>query len=121
MSASQRYHVRHETIYHYGGDVAHSHHLLHLSARESLHQRCLSRRLLLDPQPSTRTDVIDAFGNAAIRLEYDEPHERLEVRAELDVEVISPGLRAAGSSFPWQECRAALTYGGKPLGADVLD
>ena len=121
MSLSQRYHVRHETIYRYGGNVAHSHQLLHLTARDSPHQRCLSRRLLLDPEPNSRTDITDAFGNAAIRLEYDQPHERLEVRAELDVEVRAPGARATSGSFPWPETRAALTYHGAPLSAELLD
>lgn len=121
MSDSQRYHVRHETIYRYGGDVAHSHQLLHLTARESAHQRCLSRKLKLDPEPNTRTDITDAFGNAAVRLEYDTPHDRLEVLAELEVEVRSPGLLAPAATYPWQETAAALTYSGKPLAADVLD
>ncbi len=34
VSAVIRYRVRHETVYHYGGNVAHSHQLLHLSPRD---------------------------------------------------------------------------------------
>ena len=40
MSDAVRYRVRHETVYSYGGDVAHSHQLLHLSPRNALRQTC---------------------------------------------------------------------------------
>ena len=35
-----RYRVRHETVYSYGGNVAHSHQLLHLTPREAPGQTC---------------------------------------------------------------------------------
>ena len=43
MSAVMRYRVRHETEYHYGGDVAHSHQLLHLAPREFANLICRRR------------------------------------------------------------------------------
>ena len=61
----------------YGGDVAHSHHLLHLTPREFEYQRCLSHSLGLDPQPSSLREDRDAFGNRIARLEYDRSHDRL--------------------------------------------
>src|ERR1700685_1103664 len=66
-----RYSVRHATVYEYGGDVSHSHHLLHLIPREFEFQRCLEHSLALDPQPSSVREDVDAFGNAIARLEYD--------------------------------------------------
>jgi len=45
MSDAVRYKVRHQTVYHYGGDVAHSHQLLHLSPRDSATQICRSRAI----------------------------------------------------------------------------
>ena len=83
-----RYAVRHTTVYEYGGDVAHSHHLLHLKPREFEFQRCLSHSLALDPQPSSSREDRDAFGNPIARLEYDRPHDRLSVTAEMQVEVL---------------------------------
>jgi len=60
MSAAMRYRVRHETVYHYGGNVAHSHQLLHLSPRDSDNQRCHSRVLTLQPEPSSLKEDVDA-------------------------------------------------------------
>jgi transglutaminase-like putative cysteine protease len=76
-----RYAVRHATVYEYGRDVAHSHHLLHLKPREFAYQRCLDHTLKLDPPPSAEREDLDAFGNGISRLEYDRSHDRLSVVA----------------------------------------
>ncbi len=121
MSAAVRYKVRHETIYRYGGDVAHSHQLLHLTPRDTPHQTCHSRRIALVPEPSTRCEDIDAFGNLATRLEYDVPHDRLEVLAEVGVEVRPAAAGSAADSEPWERVGARLRYCAKPLTAELLD
>jgi transglutaminase-like putative cysteine protease len=121
MTQSRRYRVRHETVYHYGGDVAHSHQLLHLTPRDSASQRCSSRSIALDPQPSRRRDDTDAFGNRATRLEYDSPHDRLEVLAEVRVEVSMPEHADQTVSAPWEEVREGLAYSGAPMSAEFLD
>jgi transglutaminase-like putative cysteine protease len=116
-----RYRVRHETVYRYGGDVAHSHQLLHLAPRDSANQICRSRTITLDPQPSTRREDVDAFGNCVTRLEYDLPHDRLEVLAEVDVEVDAPRDVWDTESAAWESVRDALTYSGQPMTAADLD
>jgi len=121
VSATIRYRVRHQTVYHYGGDVAHSHQLLHLGPRDSATQVCHSRHLALTPEPSVRRDDVDAFGNFVTRLEYDLPHQRLEVLADVAVEVSAPGEAPAAAADPWERVRDALTYSGRPLGDDYLD
>jgi transglutaminase-like putative cysteine protease len=121
MRAAQRYRVRHETIYNYGGNVAHSHQLLHLTPRDSAQQVCHLRTIRLEPQPSSRSESLDAFGNLATRLEYDSPHDRLEVLAEIEVEVCAPPAASAEAACPWEETRDALTYSGRPLSAEHLD
>jgi transglutaminase-like putative cysteine protease len=121
VNAAVRYRVRHETVYHYGGDVAHSHQLLHLTPRDSAHQFCHSRSIALDPEPSTRREDIDAFGNIVTRLEYDLPHDRLEVLAELGVEVRQARDATDAESAAWEEVRGALNYSGRPMSAVHLD
>jgi transglutaminase-like putative cysteine protease len=121
MRQLQRYRVRHETIYHYGGNVAHSHQLLHLTPRDSQRQSCHARAILLEPQPSSRSESLDAFGNVATRLEYDSPHDRLEVLAEVGVEVRAPPEMSAAATEPWEATRDLLTYSGKPLTEEQLD
>jgi transglutaminase-like putative cysteine protease len=105
-----RYAVRHATIYEYGGDVVHSHHLLHLRPREFAFQRCLKHALTLDPQPSCHREDVDAFGNAIARLEYDRPHERLAVIAEMQVEIIPRGVVSLEAAEPWDRLRSRLSY-----------
>jgi transglutaminase-like putative cysteine protease len=116
-----RYRVRHQTVYHYGGNVAHSHQLLHLTPRDLANQLCRSRAIALDPEPSTRREGIDAFGNFVTRLEYDLPHDRLEVLAEVAVEVSAPRDGADTESAAWEEVRGALNYSGGPMSAVYLD
>jgi transglutaminase-like putative cysteine protease len=116
-----RYRVRHETVYHYGGNVAHSHQLLHLSPRDSAHQVCRSRSIALDPEPSTRREDLDAFGNLVTRLEYDLPHDRLAVLAEVGVEVSVPRHAAQTESTAWEEVRDSLIYSGQAMSAEYLD
>jgi transglutaminase-like putative cysteine protease len=121
MSDVMRYRVRHETVYHYGGDVAHSHQLLHLAPRDFAAQTCHSRTITLDPEPNSRREDVDAFGNFVTRLEYDLPHDRLEVLAESAVEVRAPGAAAEQESARWEDVRDALNYSGRAMTADHLD
>ena len=121
MSNAMRYRVRHQTSYQYGGDVAHSHQLLHLAPRDSATQICRSRTITLTPEPSTRREDVDAFGNFVTRLEYDLPHDHLDVLAEVEVEVIAPKDAAAADSAPWEEVRDALSFSGRPMSAAQLD
>jgi transglutaminase-like putative cysteine protease len=121
VSDAVRYGIRHETVYHYGGDVAHSHQLLHLTPRDTPHQTCHRRNISLSPQPSARREDVDAFGNLVTRLEYDLPHDRLEVLAEVGVEVRhAPALDAEGSDA-WETVRSALVFSGDALADGLLD
>jgi transglutaminase-like putative cysteine protease len=116
-----RYRVRHQTVYSYGGNVAHSHQLLHLSPRDGANQSCRSRTITLIPEPSRRSENVDAFGNVVTRLEYDLPHDRLEVLADVGVEVRAPEVLQPASSDTWERVRDALVYSGKPLGEAYID
>jgi len=116
-----RYRVRHQTVYHYGGDVAHSHQLLHLTPRDLPNQVCHSRSITLDPEPGTLREYTDSFGNFVTRLEYDLPHDRLEVLAEAAVEVRARGDVMDAESAAWEEVRGALMYSGQPMTLVHLD
>ncbi len=121
MMGTVRYRVRHETVYNYGGNVAHSHQLLHLTPRDGPHQTCHRRSILLQPQPSTRREDVDAFGNHVTRLEYDLPHDRLEVLAEVGVDVRAAPLIDAAQSDSWEQVCDALIFTGLPVGEPLLD
>jgi transglutaminase-like putative cysteine protease len=121
MSRAVTYQVRHETVYRYGGNVAHSHQLLHLTPRNAPLQTCFAHSIELSPQPTIRRDDLDAFGNHVTRLEYDLPHDRLEVLAQVGVEVRpAPGIAAADTGG-WEAVREALAYSGSPMPGELLD
>jgi transglutaminase-like putative cysteine protease len=121
MSAVARYRVRHETVYSYGGDVAHSHQLLHLTPRDAPLQTCHGHSITLAPQPSIRREDIDAFGNHVTRLEYDMPHDRLEVVAEAGVDVKQAPAITPEDSDPWEVVGGELAFSGRPMSDEFLD
>ena len=84
------------------------------------HQQCLSASIRLDPNPSFRRDGQDAFGNSGTHLEYDCPHNRLSVCADIDVDVSVPATADGAASAPWEIVVEALKYSGhaKPA-ADI--
>lgn len=116
-----RYRVRHETTYTYGAEVVHSHQLLHLVPRPSPYQRSLHHAIAIEPATFSRRDGVDAFGNPVTRVEFEETHRRLDVIAQMEVEVRSrPALRAP-DSLPWEQVRQALSYAGRGPSAEVLE
>lgn len=120
MSASVTYHVRHETTYAYSGDVVHAHQLLHLTPRDSEYQSCLSHEIAIDPAPAYRAADVDAFGNAVTRLEFDRPHRRLDVVAQMMVESRErPCIEECEE--PWERARSRLFYNARPPGSAVLE
>jgi transglutaminase-like putative cysteine protease len=116
-----RYRVRHETVYNYGGNVAHSHQLLHLTPRDAPQQTCHRRSITLQPQPSLRSEDVDAFGNLVTRLEYDLPHDRLEVLAEVGVDVRAARTLAVDESDPWESVRDSLVFSAQSVSAELLE
>ena len=121
MTKSARYRITHETAYGYSGEVVHAHHLLHLMPRESPHQSCSSYTLKIDPQPTSNIAAIDGFGNSMQRLEFDRPHQRLSVIAEMNVEVRERKIPVPHQVEPWERVRNQLAYVARPPGAERLE
>ena len=57
------YRVVHITEYSYVESVATSHHLLHLSPRETERQTCRREDLEVSPEPASRVELIAAVGS----------------------------------------------------------
>ncbi|HMX23208.1 MAG TPA: transglutaminase family protein [Accumulibacter sp.] len=125
-----RYHLIHETSYHYASPVSLSRQLLHLTPRESRWQRLLRHDILVSPTPTGERQREDCFGNTVRELTLEYPHDALIVRAESIVEVL-PHLPATAQaalaqasagdtgylddSPPWEAVRNALAYGAHPI------
>lgn len=118
---SARYSITHETLYDYGSTVSLAQQLAHLWPRDNPWQRCLERRLEIEPRPTRRRDSLDVFGNPLTRLSFDFPHESLRVAALLDVEVLARSTSKLSASPPWEEVRRALSFNGKPVSSEALE
>lgn len=105
-----RYRVRHETLYRYSADVVHSHQLLHLVPRPAPYQQCIEHTLAITPGAHERRDEVDVFGNPMTSIELEHPHRRLEVVADMEVEVYTRPVLLAGDSTPWEKVRDTLAY-----------
>ncbi len=120
MSDAARYHIVHETNYRYESSVSISRQLLHLTPRPSDWQTCLEHAIHIDPQPSLDEARADAFGNPVRQFSIESPHSNLIVRAESRIEV-RPHLPDVPfeQTAAWDEVRAALTYGTRPIHLDA--
>ena len=121
MSAPVRYQVRHQTVYAYAGSVAHAHHLLHLTPRETERQHCREHSLEVWPPAALRAQHTDVFGNLATGLELDRAHDRFEVTTRMEVELAAVPVADAAVSLPWEQVRDSLQYSATALPAAQLE
>lgn len=115
------YQILHDTCYHYDSPVSLAQQLAHLWPRDCAWQRCTERQLLISPEPTTRRDEQDVFGNPLTRLAFERPHDELQVNARLTVEVLARPALDFNLSPAWELTRNALTYSSQPLSAELLE
>jgi transglutaminase-like putative cysteine protease len=108
------YRVRHETRYDYSAPVAHAHHLLHLSPRETTWQKTLSHRLDIQPMVANYSEDTDAFGNRVMRIEMARPHRQLQVIGHSQIELMPRSHPSAFESIAWERVRDELVYCSRP-------
>jgi transglutaminase-like putative cysteine protease len=118
---SAHYQIFHDTCYHYDSPVSLAQQLAHLWPRECTWQRCTEQQLLISPEPTSRRDELDVFGNPLTRLAFERPHDELQVNARLTVEVLARQLADFNLSPAWEQTRNALTYSSQPLTAQMLE
>ncbi|NNA57388.1 transglutaminase family protein [Pseudomonas koreensis] len=118
---SAHYQIYHDTCYHYDSPVSLAQQLAHLWPRECTWQRCTEQQLLISPEPTSRRDELDVFGNPLTRLAFERPHDELQVNARLTVEVLARPLADFNLSPAWEQTRNALTYSSQPLTAQMLE
>jgi transglutaminase-like putative cysteine protease len=112
------YHVRHTTTYDYSEPVALCHNLVHLAARSTPHQTCLSSLLEVQPEPAVTGEVRDFFDNPATFFTVQEPHHRLTVTAENVTRVLPSSAPGPADTPPWEAVRDLLA---RERTAEVLD
>ena len=115
------YQIFHDTHYHYDSPVSLAQQLAHLWPRPCAWQRCTDQQLLISPDPTSRRDELDVFGNPLTRLAFERPHDELLVNASLTIEVLPRPELDFTRSRAWEDTRNALTYSSQPLSPQVLE
>ena len=101
------YLVRHSTEYVYAEAVPLCHNVVHLRPRDTGRQRCLRHLLHITPEPAAWRERTDFFANPVADFSLQEPHTRMEIVAESEVEV-SESPRPQAPAIAWEEVVARL-------------
>ena len=100
--------VSHRTTYKYEQPVALSQHRLHMLPRETRSQAVVLSNLFIEPNPTYRTDLKDAFGNLVTQIDIEHPHDELVIHATSTVEVKTAPPPPEGIGPRWDEIDATL-------------
>jgi transglutaminase-like putative cysteine protease len=112
--------VNHRTVYHYDAPVAQSHHLLHLTPRQLDFQRTIDHAITFEPDPATRSDFIDYFGNEATYISMEQYHSQLLIHSRLVVELTPSANVDITASEPWENLAAILHPSQQPRDLEVI-
>ena len=106
-TAGQRsYRVSHRTTYEYSGPVEQSYNEAHLRPRATDRQQCDFHTLEIDPEPTSRSEYVDSFGNTVTTFMVEGGFERLSVTATSDVTVYQ--TPPPPPSLPWESAQWLL-------------
>jgi transglutaminase-like putative cysteine protease len=102
------YHVTHTTTYEYSEPVSLCHNSLHLKPRNCPRQQCYTTELFVRPEPGQMQNQQDYFGNPVTCFTIQQPHYRLQLRAESWIEVTPPDPLDLHATPPWEAVRDDL-------------
>ncbi len=110
------YKIVHRTTYKYKYPVSVGNHVACLRPRLLQQHQSAQSELLIHPQPATRTDRIDYFGNLLCFFTIQEPHKELVVEARSEVKIEKNSARWPQQSLPWEETALSLPGDHSPAG-----
>jgi transglutaminase-like putative cysteine protease len=102
------YRIVHRTTYKYKYPVVFGNHVACLTPRTLDHHRCHWSELRITPQPASRSDRLDYYGNQISLFTIQQPHKQLvvEARSEVSIEGRRPGMPP--SSPAWEDVARVL-------------
>lgn len=92
--------VIHRTTYRYQGAIDMAQHMVHLSPVNTASQQVRAHSLRITPEPASRSQTTDVFGNQRTFFSLQSPHETLTVEADSEVDTQPP--RALPLAPPWR-------------------
>ena len=102
------YHVMHETLYRYAGEVVSSHNEAHLLPRALARQTPSRVELRIEPTPDSVRWHRDYFGNDVVFFNLQTAHRELTIRTESDVELAPARELEPARSVPWEEVASGV-------------
>ena len=85
--SSRSYQVTHRTEYRYSDVVTSSYGRAFLTPRDSLRQRCVAHRLVIEPAPADSSTSRDTYDNISSYFHVTEPHRTLTITSDSIVDV----------------------------------
>jgi transglutaminase-like putative cysteine protease len=101
-----RYRLHHATVYEYQDPVVLGTHFLHLLPRARPGQTIIESGLDLQPEPDSRRDEIDHFGNFTTTVALTGAHKQFAVELTATIEVEQPPPPAPEDSLRWEAIKA---------------
>lgn len=116
-----RYLATHITRYTYESPVAVCHNEIRLAPRPHPHQKVLSSRIAVDPNPEVFTGRTDYYGNHVDHFSVLETHTSLTVTATSVVDVVKPMVVDPRLTPPWEDVRDHLRSYADPHALAALE
>lgn len=114
MTQSANYQIVHETAYHYSEPVALCQNQLRMRPKDHSHLVCHSCEVGIDPEPTSRQQHTDYFGNVVDSFAIESLHQSLRVRVASRVTVSIPDADNFSSSPAWMDLVGMLRRGDNP-------
>ncbi|WP_439114975.1 transglutaminase family protein [Hydrogenophaga sp.] len=105
--------IIHRTTYRYQGSIDMAQHMVHLSPVNTAGQRVLEHTLRITPEPASRSQTTDVFGNLRTFFSLQAPHDTLTVQADSAVLTCAPSElphSAAWQKLTWERVREHFRY-----------
>lgn len=105
--------IIHRTTYHYHGSIDMAQHMVHLSPVKTPAQEVRLHRLRIQPEPASRSQTTDVFGNLRTFFSLQAPHHTLSVEADSEVQTRPPAPlphSPAWQQRTWESVREHFRY-----------
>jgi len=102
--------ILHETVYAYAPAVDTAQHIVHLKPRDTASQTLLDHSLHVVPEPVSRSERIDAWGNTRCFFALQTSHEELRVVAESIVMTAEPEPMPDDGGAGWEQVRDRFRF-----------
>lgn len=102
----RRYRIVHQTTYTYDAPVEESHNEAHLRPRNTLRQRIREHSIDIHPEPVSRSELVDAWGNYVTSFVVRGNFEQMSVISTSEVELVRSPPPPTGP--PWESVRSTL-------------